>query len=64
MTVRTRLWESPNGSSTWLHSNLGWLPISNTPADELTAEQFAEQTAAGYGLVESTKERANQMAGV
>ena len=73
--MRTRLWNSENGSNTcvqfrtdskpmvWVHSNIGWLGMGNTPENEAEAEKFAEETAEGYGLVETTPEEALYMAG-
>lgn len=72
---RTRAWESEGESSTivqfrndqkpmvWLYSNLGWVPIGNTPEDEKGAEAFAEHVADSYGLVEVPTERAEWLAG-
>ena len=63
---RTRLWQSDSGSSTcvqfrtdadpmvFLHTNLGWVPIGNTPEGDEEAEAFAVSMAEGYGLVESS----------
>ena len=47
----------------WVHSNIGWLGMGNTPENEAEAEKFAEETAEGYGLVETTPEEALYMAG-
>ena len=73
--MRTRLWEDPEGLSStcvqfrtdtkpmvWVNTNMGWVPISNTPKDEKEAEQFAEEIATGYHLEESSPERAQYMA--
>jgi len=75
--VTTRLWEAePERSSTaiqfnseatpkvWMHTNIGWIPIGNSPKDNDEAERFAEDTAKEYGLEESTQERAKYMAGI
>lgn len=72
---KTRLWESTSGSSTcvqfrtdaepyvFLHSNIGWVPIGNTPDDVIAAEKFAEEIADGYDLVESSSKRSHHMLG-
>lgn len=74
--MRTRLWESNGGSSTcvqfrtdtepkvWLHTNLGWVPIGNSPAEESEAEKFAVELADGYQLVEADQDRAEYFAGM
>lgn len=64
--VRTRLWLGEFTSTAvqyredldvrvWLHSNLGWFPISN-----LFTEQQAEELAKGYKLVEADHETARE----
>lgn len=70
---RTRCWESRDSSTVvqfrtdvepkvWMHTNIGWLPIGNTPDNEVEAEAFAVECAAGYKLVESPQDRAFYMA--
>lgn len=72
---RTRYWcndEGNNGvqfrtdsdiSKVWMCTNIGWLPISNAPEDELEAEKFAEEMAEGYGYEEADEAQAAHMAG-
>lgn len=74
--VRTRLWRSDEGSSTavqfrndlavmvWLNTNIGWVPISNAPEDEVGAEDFAVRLANGYRLIEADKETAQRFLGL
>jgi len=74
-TRRTRAWASESGTTTvvqfrndqipmvWLHANLGWMPIGNTPKDEAAAEKFAEEIADSYGLVEVDEKEAEWYAG-
>ena len=76
MRMKTRFWDSDQGSSTcvqyrddaepmvWMHTNLGWVPIGNSPEDAGEAEAFAVETAKGYGLVERDNDTARAMAGV
>lgn len=76
--MRTRLWEKPDASTStcvqvrddapdesyvWMHTNMGWIPIGNAPKNYEEAEVFAKQVAEGYGLTESSPERALYMAG-
>ena len=74
--MRTRCWEDPEGCSNTVvqvrddarpmvhvHSNIGWLPISNAPEDWDAAVAMAESLARGWGLEESSRGRALWMAG-
>lgn len=36
----------------WFHTNLGWVPIGNTPEDSAEAEQMAINLAVHYSLEE------------
>ena len=47
----------------YVHSNIGWLPIGNTPKDAVEAEDFAVKLAKGYNLTECSQEMANYMLG-
>lgn len=69
---RTRYWCNEEGNNgiqfrtdcrpmVWYLTNLGWLPIGNTPEDETEAEKFAEEAAGRYNEVD--KKRAEYMAG-
>lgn len=72
---RTRCWYSDQGSSTmvqfrtdltpmvWMHTNIGWVGVSNAPTDEAKAEQFAVELATGYELKEHDRESAEHFAG-
>lgn len=73
--TKTRYWDNPGFSSTavqfrtdtepmiWMHTNIGWVPIGNTPVDRKEAEHFAEELAAGYNLEERGREFAEYMLG-
>lgn len=74
--IKTRYWDNIDGGSTtavqfrddtepmvFLHSNIGWLPLGNTPKDATGAEAFAKQLADGYGLTEASQEVAQYMLG-
>ena len=64
--LKTRLWSNPGTTTViqvrndvpadspmvFIHTNLGWLPISNAPRTYNEAEQFAAEAADGYGLRE------------
>ena len=67
---KTRLWESTSTCVqyrtdvtpfVYLHTNIGWVPIGNTPEGVEEAEKFAIKCAAGYDLIESSPERARSM---
>ena len=74
---RTRFWRHDNfpHSSTaiqfrtdaapyvWMHSNVGWIPIGNSPIDVGDAERFAEEAAVSYELEEAGEHEARVMAG-
>ena len=72
---RTRFWSSDEGSSTciqfrtdrrpavWIHTNIGWIPVGNTPPALEQAEHFAENIAMGYNLTERDEAHARFMAG-
>ena len=75
--MTTRLWETgnPDGGTAiqynneatpkvWMHTNIGWIPIGNAPEEDKAAEEFAEETAKGYELTESSQSRAKYMAGI
>jgi len=73
-TERTRFWSSPDTTTciqfrtdtdpkVWIHTNLGWVPIGNTPDDAGAAEAFAVDVAAGYKLEEASEDTARYMAG-
>lgn len=73
--TKVRCWESELTSTVvqfrtdadpmvYLHTNLGWVPIGNTPKDPKEAEKFAEECARGYDLQESKKSRAYWLAGL
>ena len=74
--MKTRFWDHPYGLSStavqfrddadpmvYVHSNIGWLPIGNTPKDAVEAEDFAVKLAKGYNLTECSQEMANYMLG-
>jgi hypothetical protein len=74
--MRTRYWHDFAGLSStavqfrddadpmvFLHTNLGWVPIGNTPPDATGAERFAEEVAASYKLSEASQAVATYMAG-
>lgn len=61
--VRTRSWRSVGSqvaiqfrtdrpNKVWLHTDLGWVPLSNAPDDEQGAEDFAVKMAADCELDE------------
>jgi hypothetical protein len=73
---RTRFWDRPDGITSTavqfrtdadpmvhLHTNIGWVPIGNTPKDIAEAEKFAEECAVGYNLIERDQAHARYMAG-
>jgi hypothetical protein len=73
---RTRLWKSEDGFSTtrvqfrtdcdpmvWMFTNIGWMPVGNSPDDVDAAESFATEVAEGYKLVECCEEEAHYFAG-
>lgn len=75
--MRTRYWHDASGLSSTavqfrddtepmvhLHTNLGWVPIGNTPTDATGAERFAEELAKNYNLNEASQAVATYMAGV
>lgn len=75
--VKTRYWHHEDGMSSTavqfrddadpmvhLHTNMGWVPIGNTPKDVKDAEVFAEQLATGYNLQEANKDVAVYMLGL
>lgn len=72
---RTRLWEREDRTSStcvqfrtdatpmvWMHTNIGWLAISNAPPTAPEAEKMAEDMARGYDLTESPPDRARYFA--
>lgn len=74
--VKTRFWDSGGGMTTTavqfrddtnpmvhLHTNIGWVGISNAPKDAAGAEEMAAKLAAGYNLVEASEEQATYMLG-
>jgi hypothetical protein len=72
--MKTRYWSNDEGNNgvqfrndaspmVWIATNIGWLPISNSPEDEQEAEAFAEKLAKGYGYDERSSEYALYMAG-
>lgn len=76
-SVRTRAWEAEPGTSStivqvrddaeprvWLHTNIGWVGVSNAPEGYEEAERFAESMARGYGLAECSPARARFLAGL
>ena len=74
--MKTRAWESDEGSSTivqfrsdvhphvWMNTNMGWVPIGNAPAGLREAESFAETMAKDYGLTETHPDRSRWLAGL
>ena len=75
--MRTRFWEDENRMSStavqvrddatpmvYLHSNIGWIPIGNSPDTYEASMEFAEDLAKNYGLVERSQEVAFWMLGV
>lgn len=74
--MRTRYWDNPEGASStavqfrddttpmvWMHTNLGWIQVGNSPTDVDEAESFAAKLAQGYGLEERSLRYARYMAG-
>lgn len=75
--MRTRCWEDPEGCSNtvvqvrddtgpcyvWIHSNMGWLQMSNKYLSYEHACLEAKEIGLGYGLEEASEERAKWMAG-
>lgn len=71
----TRLWASSETTTmvqfrtdtdhlVWIHTNVGWVPITNAPDNnEYDAALFAEEIAKGYGLTELSQEQARYFAG-
>jgi hypothetical protein len=60
---RNRFWGSETSSTAvmfmpledpkvWLHTNIGWVPIGNTPENAAEAEQMAIDLAKNYFLEE------------
>lgn len=73
--MKTRIWHNRNSTTmvqfistanpkVYLQTNIGWLPIGNTPENDDEAQKFAEDCAVSYGLVEGSQEMANYFAGV
>lgn len=61
--MKNRFWGSETSSTAvmfmpkedpkvFLHTNLGWVPIGNTPEDEVEALSFAMDIALSYKLEE------------
>lgn len=74
--MKTRYWDRSDGLSStavqfrtdtdpmvFFHTNIGWVPIGNTPKDATGAEEFAEKLASGYGLTEANQTQAIYMLG-
>lgn len=72
--TRTRFWCDPMWLSStcvqfradtkpmvWLHTNIGWIPVGNTPETEKEAESFAIGLAEGYNLTEANQGLAQYM---
>ena len=71
---RTRYWSNDEGNNgvqfrndgdpkVWMCTNIGWVPVGNAPTDEISAEQFAEDLAKGFGYDEVSESQAEYLAG-
>lgn len=76
--VRTRFWSGDMTSTAiqfrddvevpvWMHTNIGWVPVSNSSKQEMTleeSEKLAEDLAISYELTERSPETAWRMLGL
>ena len=72
--MKTRLWKAESSNTmiqfrtdaeplVWMHTNMGWLPLGNSPTDHDEAEKFAAEAAEGYNLKETSSEVAEYFLG-
>jgi hypothetical protein len=72
--MKTRYWINSEGNKgvqfrtdldvmVWMATNIGWIPLNDSPKNEQDAERYAEKLAKSYSYKETSQDFANYMAG-